>query len=160
MLCCAVAIRRQSSRSKRSIVVLHQYCYTVLCCFSSSSSFILLCSRSLVCLFGGAFSFGGAETQSVLLPHVAAIEQPQCEEHHDFNNEIRIMIRSVASAARRQAFQLNRANGKVQTRSFGGASGVKKSSHIEQWNNLREDTHKVSKPLSTLWTARTHIRCR
>ena len=60
------------------------------------------------------------------------------------------MIRSVASAARRQAIQLNRANGKVQTRSFGGAMGVKKSSHIEQWNNLREDTHKVSKLLSTL----------
>ena len=159
VLCCAVAIRRQS-RSKRSIVVLHQYCNTVLCFIFFFFFFFLLCSRSLVCLFGGAFSFGGAETQSVLLPHVAAIEQPQCEEHHDFNNEIRIMIRSVASAARRQAFQLNRANGKVQTRSFGGASGVKKSSHIEQWNNLREDTHKVSKPLSTLWTARTHIRCR
>ena len=69
------------------------------------------------------------------------------------------MIRSVASAARRQAIQLNRANGKVQTRFFGGAMGVKKSSHIEQWNNLREDTHKVSKLLSTLWTAWAHMRC-
>ena len=32
----------------------------------------------------------------------------------------------------------------MQIRSFGGAMGVQKSGHIEQWNNLREDTHKVS----------------
>ena len=31
-----------------------------------------------------------------------------------------------------------------QIRYFGGAMGVKKNAHVEQWNNLREDTHKVS----------------
>jgi hypothetical protein len=54
------------------------------------------------------------------------------------------MIRSVVHLARREATAMKRGTNKLQVRSFGGAMGVKKSGHIEQWNNLREDTHKVS----------------
>ena len=54
------------------------------------------------------------------------------------------MIRSVVHLAKREVSALQKNTNKMQIRSFGGAMGVQKSGHIEQWNNLREDTHKVS----------------
>ena len=58
------------------------------------------------------------------------------------------MIRSVVQLAKREAkASVKRSTSNMQTRSFGGAMGVKKSGHVEQWNNLREDTHKVSNSL-------------
>ena len=56
------------------------------------------------------------------------------------------MIRSLVTKVSRPAFAptaMMRASSRQQVR-FGGAMGVRKNAHVEQWNNLREDTHKVS----------------
>jgi hypothetical protein len=52
---------------------------------------------------------------------------------------IRSMVTQTARTTARPAFAPARAT-KVR---FGGAMGVRKNGHIEQWNNLREDTHKT-----------------
>lgn len=71
------------------------------------------------------------------------------------------MIRSLVTKVSRPAFAptaMMRASSRQQVR-FGGAMGVRKNAHIEQWNNLREDTHKVSFVLFSFMAAVLPLLC-